>query len=1005
MKTIDVTAAVRCLPVPRKLQKPRKGKPSGWRRLPLGGRVLVFDTETTTDAFQNLTIGAFQIHAFTAGAYRPEYEGLIVGEILRDQELRTVQDYARDRDLPVFTRADFVRRIFLREVYGRGTLCVGFNLPFDLSRLAERWGAGRGRWTDGFVLYLLDSKWFPSLHVRSLSSTSAFIEFASYRGYQRREAWGHRVFPGRFLDLRTLSNALSGKKHTLESACETWAVEHPKRRTEIHGLVTPEYLDYNRRDVQATWELFVAQVADWNQHPFARVPTPVKVERGRETLLITQAYSPATLGKAYLALMGIRPRLEIQPRFSKQILGRSMAAYYGGRSEVHVRRRVVPVTYLDVLSMYPTLCTLMDLFRFVIAGRVCVKDATRETRAVLERVTLDDLYDRDFWENLFVLVEVEPDDDILPLRTQHQEDADYQIGLNLISSDPDLRLCHMLADPIASKLLRGKTPRIRRAWRFHAEGIQASLRPTRLLGEVDVDPLHQDFFKEVIERRHELQTGQIKASKRGDETQARRLESLEHGLKILANSMGYGIFAEVNEHRSGAKEADVFGLHHFVAAISKEERMGKYAFAPLAASVTSGARLILAMIELELRRREATYAFCDTDSAAMVAEPEVVEAIRTRFRTLTPYAFGGDLLKLEPENTPAPEATRDQRLYFYGISAKRYVLFNVANNGEIIVRKGSEHGLGHLMTPDSTRGRAWTDDAWRAIVQWARTHDELARDLPFVARPAVGRAPITEPSILALFRRVKAPQAGAAALPPHTRQVKPFNFLLAAYPETGDITTGGEAYWPEDDGTSNHRKPIRPVAPFESDPDKRPGLPWVDLHTGKPVRLVWRKGEQGMALGAIPVKTYQDVLRQYVTHPEAKAAGPDGEQCGPHTSGELTRLHVHVRGVVHIGKESHDLEEVQAGLTPAISAYVHYFDEKGGWERDKQILRVVPRKLLAQLSGLHVRSVKAILNTSRLPHPKVRRNLREIAEKIRRRDPDLISALPPAVRERLSDLR
>lgn len=979
-RQLRVTAAVRCLPIPRSRQKARTGKPSGWRRLPLGDRVLVFDTETTTDAFQNLTIGAFQVHAFVAGAYRLTHEGLIVGDVLGGQELRIVHSYAQDRDLPVYTRADFVRSIFLPEVYGQGTLCVGFNLPFDLSRLAVRWGGGRGRWTDGFVLYLVDSKWSPALHIRSLSSTSAFIEFASYRAYRRREARGHRVFPGRFLDLRTLSNALSGRKHSLESACETWAVEHLKRAVEVHGVVTPEYLDYNRNDVQATWELFLAQVAEWNQHPFARVPTASKEERDRETLLITQAYSPATVGKAYLALMGIRPGLEVQVGFSKTILGRSMAAYYGGRSEVHIRRQVVPVTYLDVLSMYPTVCALMGLFRHVAAARISVRVATDEARGILDRVELGDLYDQEFWKHLFVLAEVEPDDDILPLRTQHQEDGDYQIGLNRIAADPGVRLCYMLPDLIASKLLRGKAPRIRRAWWFEAEGLQAGLQTARLLGEVDIDPHHQDFFKAVIERRRNLQLAEAEALRRGDKAQARKLASLQHGLKILANSIGYGIFAEVNEQRTGAKEAEVFGLHRFVATISREERMGRYAFPPVAALVTSGARLILAIIEVELRRRDATYAFCDTDSAAMVAPPRVVKAIRARFRALTPYAFGGNLLKLEAENDPAPGVTRDRNLYFYGISAKRYALFNVADNGSRIIRKGSEHGLGHLLPPDSTVGSVWTDRAWQGIVRGARGQAELAHDLHFRDRPAVGRAPIAKPSILALFKRVKAPNVNPS-LPPHTRQVKPFNFLLVAYPDTGDITTGGEAYWPDEDRPLQYRKPIRPVAPYESEPRKWAGLPWVDLHSGRPVRLSWRKGEPGMALGTIRVKTYQGVLRQFVTHPEAKAGGPDGQPCGPFTAGELTRLRLRVTGAVHIGKESHDLDDVQTGLTPAIGAYVHYRDNAKEWEEAKQILRRLPRRQLAQAAGLHVRSIQEILNTNRMPH---QRNLVKLIEVARR---------------------
>jgi hypothetical protein len=119
-------------------------------------------------------------------------------------------------------------------------------------------------------------------------------------------------------------------------------------------------------------------------------------------------------------------------------------------------------------------------------------------------------------------------------------------------------------------------------------------------------------------------------------------------------------------------------------------------------------------------------------------------------------------------------------------------------------------------------------------------------------------------------------------------------------------------------------------------------------------------------------------------HPEAKAAGPDGEPCGPHTAGELQRLHVRVTGAVHIGKESHELEDVQAGLVLPDTTYVRYHNRRAEWKRDRQTLMPVPRKELAKLSGLHVRSIKAILNTDRLPYLRHQRNLHEIAEKLRR---------------------
>lgn len=135
---------------------------------------------------------------------------------------------------------------------------------------------------------------------------------------------------------------------------------------------------------------------------------------------------------------------------------------------------------------------------------------------------------------------------------------------------------------------------------------------------------------------------------------------------------------------------------------------------------------------------------------------------------------------------------------------------------------------------------------------------------------------------------------------PHFQQIKPFNFMLAAFPGTGDITTGGEAYWndsEDSDSSSDHsaRQPIRPIAPYELDPRKWPRLQWMDLHTGKPLRLYWGRKTAGSAMSLLPVQTYRDVLMRHVTHPEAKAAGPDGLPCGPATKGELCRLQIQHR--------------------------------------------------------------------------------------------------------------
>ena len=86
----------------------------------------------------------------------------------------------------------------------------------------------------------------------------------------------------------------------------------------------------------------------------------------------TQAYSPASLGKAHLRKMGIAPILERQPQFPKQYLGYAEAAFFGGRTSAHIRKVPVPVVYTDFLSMYPTVNALMGLWRYVIAEEISI---------------------------------------------------------------------------------------------------------------------------------------------------------------------------------------------------------------------------------------------------------------------------------------------------------------------------------------------------------------------------------------------------------------------------------------------------------------------------------------------------------------------------------------------------------------------------------------------------------------------------------------------------------
>ena len=183
--------------------------------------------------------------------------------------------------------------------------------------------------------------------------------------------------------------------------------------------------------------------------------------------------SEASLGKAYLRQIGVRPFREVQPDFPAHLTGKILSAYFGGRAEVRRRREVRQVLYCDFLSMYPTVCTLMRLWRFVIAQGMEWRDSTEEIRGLLNSVSLEELQRPEFWPQLTTLVRVKPQADILPVRAKY-DGKSQTIGLNYLTSE--FPLWFTLADVIAAKLLGGKSPEILEAITFSPKVPQAGLQ-------------------------------------------------------------------------------------------------------------------------------------------------------------------------------------------------------------------------------------------------------------------------------------------------------------------------------------------------------------------------------------------------------------------------------------------------------------------------------------------------------------------------------------------------
>jgi hypothetical protein len=956
--------------------KPRRSRPS-----PIPSEwVLVFDTETTTDPAQRLRFGSFQLrHAGKLVKHGLFYDPATLSK----GEQRVIGSFARAHGLDLLTAADFIEDVFYKFGYELRATIVGFNLPFDISRLAIRHAPARRRpMRGGFSFQLSPNRFRPRVQVKHLSRRASMIRFTAPAGQRTpRGMRKHARVPvrrGFFVDVKTIGAALTSRSDTLASLADFLNVPSRKLATEEHGgPLTPAYLAYAVQDTQVTWECSAELSERYAKHALAQTP-------------IDRIKSEAGIGKAYLKEMGIQPWRLVQPDFPPELLNIIMQTYYGGRSEVHLRRLIVQLLYCDFLSMYPTVCTLMGLWRWVIAKGVTWQDTTDETRALLDRITVADLQRREAWLALTTLVQLLPDCDILPVRSQYGGDAQFTIGLNHVSAG--LPLWYTLADCINSKLQTGKAPRIVKALTFEPRGMQAGLRPVSIAGEPSsqVDSRSGDFYKAIIELRSVIKA-QLKNSAVAE---ADALDSQQHTLKILANSTSYGIFVEMNvEELSKPATALRFGRDGTASEISidKAELPGAYFHPLLATLITAAARLMLGIAERLAANAGIDWAFCDTDSMAFAKPTEMgdaefherVAAIREWFNVLNPYRGAGDLFKLEDANFALAGAKPSgdlAPLYLWAISAKRYALFNIGPDGKPIIRKASAHGLGHLMAPYTDAGAPasipaptsplkdigvdrWQHDVWYRIVDAAlnRNPDRAnLADLPGFDQPAASRYGVTTPTLLRWFDRHNDGRD-------ETARVRPFNFLtvfparrLPAPDLAQPIDASGAA--------ASNRRGVgdlpHPVAPYNSNP-ARAAANCFDRLTGAPVPVD-------------RLKTYAEALSDYHLHPEVKFLNGDYLDHGP-----TVRRNVHVAGVRYIGKEANRWEEqFYLGLDP--EAQIEY---DGGAAAVDQVRLVIAnaaaafgQRRLAEEASVSRETLRAIIGSKTVPrHNTVEQLLRAIS--------------------------
>jgi len=510
---------------------------------------------------------------------------------------------------------------------------------------------------------------------------------------------------------------------------------------------------------------------------------------------------------------------------------------------------------------------------------------------------------------------------------------------------------------VASVLLSGRVPNIQEAFRIVPHGQQLGLQPIKLRGAISVDPRNEDFFTRVIEYRK-----QNKADDR-----------LEHFLKILANSASYGTYLELNPEKidsGGRPKVTVHSGDRIFEQPAPDtvEEPGKFYFPILGALITSGGRLLLAMIERCVRDAGGTYLCCDTDALTIVASktggsvemPDgaapvkalswgEVETILNRFDSLSPYNryIVPHLLRLTDENYDANG--HQQQLFGYSIAAKRYALYttkcgksfcNHRNCVRIVDPKA--HGL-IFFAPSEERENGlpkWWWELWRFILalEFKQVIEPDSTILTIAGRP-ISALSATTLDGLPSWINLPAMMKMRISTPHYLDQMKgkgsPFGFVL--HPRTREGLK------------------LTLLTPFSKDRANWASSECINTRDGSSYHLD--------ALPRRGVITLGDVLCGYLMHPEIKSLGPDGKRCKPHTRGLLRRIAVY-GGLQHcIGKEVSRYEQGKTDFIENIDDVCIHYDGGRVAANESLIAEISARGLrrATRDTGLDRKTIRRVL--------------------------------------------
>jgi hypothetical protein len=179
--------------------------------------------------------------------YTVKREGIFYADDLPAKDRETIEKHVNNAvsdvksfppEFPLYSRSDFMQKVFWPAIKYRGALICGLNLPFDLARLALAWTRGdHDEWSLTMSQYSdgEENRNVPRILITPIDSKKAFISLAKP---WKPEEWRDKG-KAHFLDIRTLAWALFNRSFSLKRLCEELKTENQKLDHEPTGEVTP----------------------------------------------------------------------------------------------------------------------------------------------------------------------------------------------------------------------------------------------------------------------------------------------------------------------------------------------------------------------------------------------------------------------------------------------------------------------------------------------------------------------------------------------------------------------------------------------------------------------------------------------------------------------------------------------------------------------------------------------------------------------------------------------